>query len=137
VVVTQSELIRSDTTIIYYVCKLGFFVLLLKITKAIKNISTDKLLLLKRHGIKDGFIYHLSQLIHLKLPLKITQLALYKCEWVTKESKESLCLGNAEKFQIWRAVLTYDQPKMSSLSVIRGIEVTFGFCRFLSFIMNC
>jgi hypothetical protein len=29
----------------------------------------------------------------------------------TRQSKESLCLGNAEKFQIWRAVLTYDQPK--------------------------
>jgi hypothetical protein len=29
-------------------------------------------------------------------------------------------LGYAEKFQIWRAVLTYDQPKMSSFSVIRG-----------------
>jgi hypothetical protein len=29
-------------------------------------------------------------------------------------------LGTAEKFQIWRAVFTYDQPKMSSFSVIRG-----------------
>jgi hypothetical protein len=30
-------------------------------------------------------------------------------------SKKSLCLGNAENFQIWRAVLTYDQPKKLSL----------------------
>jgi hypothetical protein len=29
---------------------------------------------------------------------------------VTRESKESVCLGAAEKFEIWRAVLTYDQP---------------------------
>jgi hypothetical protein len=28
-------------------------------------------------------------------------------------------LGTAEKFQIWRAILTYDQPKMSSFSVIK------------------
>jgi hypothetical protein len=76
--------------------------------------------MLKRHGIKDRFIYHLSQLIRLKLPFQITQLDLYECEWVTKKSKESLCLGNAEKFQIWRALLTYDQPKMSGLFVIPG-----------------
>jgi hypothetical protein len=34
-------------------------------------------------------------------------------------------LENAEKFQIWRAILTYDQTKMSSFSVIRGY-VWFG-----------
>jgi hypothetical protein len=28
--------------------------------------------------------------------------------------------GTPEKFRIWRAILTYDQPKMSSFSVIRG-----------------
>jgi hypothetical protein len=38
----------------------------------------------------------------------------------TRESKESGCFGTSEKIQIWRAVLTYDQPKMSSFSVIRG-----------------
>jgi hypothetical protein len=27
----------------------------------------------------------------------------------TRESKESVCLGTAEKFQIWRAVLIYDE----------------------------
>jgi hypothetical protein len=33
---------------------------------------------------------------------------------------EPLCLGNAEKFQIWRAVLTNEQPKKLSFYVIRG-----------------
>jgi hypothetical protein len=33
---------------------------------------------------------------------------------------ESLCLGNAENFLIWRAVLTYGQTKRSSCYVIRG-----------------
>jgi hypothetical protein len=53
---------------------------------------------------------------------KITQLALYKCLclWFTRKSKESLCLRRAEKFQIWRTVLTYDQPKKSSFYVTRG-----------------
>jgi hypothetical protein len=51
---------------------------------------------------------------------KITRLALYKYLLFTRESKQSVCLGTAENFQIWRAVLTYDQPKMSSFSVIGG-----------------
>jgi hypothetical protein len=37
------------------------------------------------------------------------------CQWFTRESKEAACLGTAEKFQIWWAVLT-----LSSFSVIRG-----------------
>jgi hypothetical protein len=47
---------------------------------------------------------------------KKTQLALYKCSWFTRESKEAVCLGTAEKFQILRAM--YDQPK--KYFVIRG-----------------
>jgi hypothetical protein len=31
-----------------------------------------------------------------------------------------VCLGNAEKIHIWRAVLTYNQPRKSSCYVIRG-----------------
>jgi hypothetical protein len=33
---------------------------------------------------------------------------------------KGISLGTPEKIQIWRAVLTHDQPKMSSFSVIRG-----------------
>jgi hypothetical protein len=52
---------------------------------------------------------------------KITQFTLHKCLWFTRESKESLCLGTAEKFQIWRAILMYDELKMSSFSVIQSL----------------
>jgi hypothetical protein len=37
-----------------------------------------------------------------------------------ENQKETVCLGSAEKFQIWRAVLTFDQPKTASFSVIPG-----------------
>jgi hypothetical protein len=43
--------------------------------------------------------------------------------------KESVCLGTVENFQIWRAVVTYDQPKMS---VIRGY-VWFLLLKFFEF----
>jgi hypothetical protein len=43
--------------------------------------------------------------------------------------KESVCLGSVENFQIWRAVVTYDQPKMS---VIRGY-VWFLLLKFFKF----
>jgi hypothetical protein len=36
---------------------------------------------------------------------KITQFAVYKMLMFIRESKESVCFGTAEKFQIWRAVL--------------------------------
>jgi hypothetical protein len=64
---------------------------------------------------------------------KITQFALYsyKCYWLTRESKESVCLGAAEKFQFWRAVLTYDQPK-TRLCLIFFVKV---FC-VLSYIFD-
>jgi hypothetical protein len=38
---------------------------------------------------------------------------------VIRKSKESICLETADKFQIWQAVLTYDQFKISSFSVNR------------------
>jgi hypothetical protein len=50
---------------------------------------------------------------------KITQLALLKSNGL-QENERNHCLGNAENFQIWRAVSTYDQPKISSFSVIGG-----------------
>jgi hypothetical protein len=51
---------------------------------------------------------------------------------VYKRIKESLCLGTAEKFQIWWAVLTNDQPKMSSFYVIRDY-VWFLLLKFFEF----
>jgi hypothetical protein len=39
-----------------------------------------------------------------------------------RELKESICLGTAENFQIWLAVLTYDQPKVSSVSDILSYD---------------
>jgi hypothetical protein len=39
---------------------------------------------------------------------------------VYKTIKGLVYLGTAEKFQIWRAVLTYEQPKIPRFSVIRG-----------------
>jgi hypothetical protein len=43
--------------------------------------------------------------------------------------KESVCLGTVENVQIWRAVVTYDQPKMS---VIQGY-VWFLLLKFFEF----
>jgi hypothetical protein len=55
---------------------------------------------------------------------------------VYKKIEGSLGLGNAEIFQIWRAVLTYDQPKMSSFSVIQGYDFYFSLGLFFVYIGN-
>jgi hypothetical protein len=52
---------------------------------------------------------------------------------IYEKTKESLCLGNAEKFQIWGAIFTNTILKCQ---VFMSFQVMFGFYRysFLSFI---
>jgi hypothetical protein len=63
----------------------------------------------------DEFYYQLKLMHlfqkHLLLQLIIDKKLIIYLATSVLGPRESLCLGNAENFQIWRAVLTYDQSK--------------------------
>jgi hypothetical protein len=69
---------------------------------------------------------------------KITQLALYSSNvnGLQENQRNHFVRETLKNFQIWRAVLTCHQPKMSSFSVITGYVWFLSLQFFWSFIVN-